>query len=113
MGILSNKTGFPLGVLPGPKGGLPEDNDKYGEETFVSVNKGEARKKGETKEEKKARKLMVKQERQIARIQKKMMREAIAEEFGQRAYNEVANDVGGKSVFKYSHNMADNLFQVV
>lgn len=98
--LLSNKTGLPLGVLPGPtKGGADDD---YGEETYISVNKGEARKKGESKEEKRARKLLVKQERQIARIQKKMMREAIAEEFGQRVRNDVSNEVGGKSVFKYS-----------
>ncbi len=96
--LLSNKTGLPLGVLPGPKGFL----DDQGEETFVSVNKGEARKKGESKEEKKARKLLVKQERQVARIQKKMMREAIQEEFGLRTQNNASNDVGGKSVFKYS-----------
>ena len=97
--LLSNKTGMPLGVLP-TKGGV--DDDDYGEETFISVNKGEARKKSESKEEKRARKLLVKQERQIARIQKKMMREAIAEEFGQRVQNDVSNEVGGKSVFKYS-----------
>lgn len=91
---------MPLGVLP-TKGGV-DDGDDYGEETFISVNKGEARKKSESKEEKRARKLLVKQERQIARIQKKMMREAIAEEFGQRVQNDVSNEVGGKSVFKYS-----------
>jgi len=97
--LLSNKTGLPLGVLPGPKGFL--DDDK-GKETFVSVNKGEARKKGESKEEKKARKLLVKQERQVARIQKKMMREAIQEEFCLRNHNNVSNDIGGKSIFQYS-----------
>ena len=96
--LLSNKTGLPLGVLPGPEGFL----DGEAENTYMSVNKGEARKKNETKEEKKARKLLVKQDRQIARIQKKMMREAIQEEFGQRVSNDVSNDVGGKSVFKYS-----------
>lgn len=100
--LLSNKTGLPLGVLPGPKGLSSNNNDdREQNETFVSVNKGEARKKGESAEEKKTRKLLVKQERQVARIQKKMMREAIQEEFGQRVHKNVANDVGGKSVFKY------------
>ncbi len=97
--LLSNKTGLPLGVLSGP---TKDGDDDFGEETYMSVNKGEARKKGESKDEKRARKLLVKQERQIARIQKKMMREAIAEEFGQRTRNDVSNEVGGKSVFKYS-----------
>jgi protein LTV1 len=96
--LLSNKTGLPLGVLPGPSGFLDDDQ----QQTFVSVNKGEARKKGETKEEKRARKLLVKQERQISRIEKKMMREAIQEEFDKRTGNNASNDVGGKSVFKYS-----------
>jgi protein LTV1 len=96
--LLSDKTGLPLGILPGPK----DFFDDQEEETFASVNKGAARKKGETKEEKKARKLLVKQERQVSRIQKKMMREAIQEEFGLRAHTDVSNDVGGKSVFKYS-----------
>ena len=97
--ILSDKTGLPLGVLPGPKGLM---DDRFGEDTFVSVNRGEARNKSESKDEKKARKQFVKQERQIARIQKKMMQEAIAEEFGVRNQSNVTNEVGGKSVFKYS-----------
>lgn len=95
--LLSNKTGLPLGVLP--ERGNQEDNP-FEEETFVSVNKGEARKKNETKEEKRLRKQAVKEERMIARMQKKMMKEAVAEEFGKRAGN--SDDVTGKSVFRYS-----------
>jgi len=96
--LLSNKTGLPLGVLPGPKG-LFEEREQ---ETFVSVNKGEARRKDESTEEKRSRKLLLKQERQVARIQKKMMREAFQVQFDQRARGDVANDVGGKNVFRYS-----------
>ena len=98
--LLSNKTGLPLGVLPGPK--KHGDMDDFDNRTFMSVNKGEARRKEETKEEKKARKAAVKQERQIARMEKKMMRFAINDEFSKRTANVNANDVGGKTVFKYS-----------
>jgi protein LTV1 len=98
--LLSNKTGLPLGVLPGPK--KHSDMDDFDNRTFMSVNKGEARRKEETKEEKKARKAAVKQERQIARMEKKMMKFAIDDEFSKRTANVNANDVGGKTVFKYS-----------
>jgi protein LTV1 len=98
--LLSNKTGLPLGVLPGPKKNNGMDDFDNG--TFMSVNKGEARKKEETKEEKKARKAAVKQDRQMARIEKKMMRFAINDEFSKRTANVNANDVGGKTVFKYN-----------
>jgi len=93
---LSSKTGLPLGVLPS------RFDDEYEEDdTMLSTNRGEARKKNETKEEKKARKLAVKREREVARMQKKMMKEAFKDEFAKRS--EVAgDDVGGKSVFRYS-----------
>jgi hypothetical protein len=52
--------------------------------------------------EKKARKAAVKQDRQMARIEKKMMRFAINDEFSKRTANVNANDVGGKTVFKYN-----------
>ena len=97
--LLSTKTGLPLGVLP-ERG--DKDDEDLEEDTFVSVNKGEARKKNETKAEKKARKTAVKDERQVARIQKKMMREAIQEEFSLRAGYGDSHDVAGKTVFKYS-----------
>jgi protein LTV1 len=94
---LSNKTGLPIGVLSSRP-------DKYDEEdnTFLSVNRGEARKKDETPEEKKARKLAVKKEREMARVQKKLMREAFNSEFMKRSGDVVADDVGGMSVFRYS-----------
>ncbi len=98
--LLSEKTGLPLGVLP--ERGNKNSDDYFGEHTFVSVNKGEARKKNESKEDKKARKKAIKEERQISRIQKKMMREAFEDEFSKRAGPAIGNDVAGKSIFKYS-----------
>ena len=92
--MLSEKTGLPLGVLDTP-------HHEYADDTFVSVNKGERRKKNETAEEKKMRKQNVKKERQLARMQKKMMKEAFSEEFGRRAHDVLVDDVGGKSVFRF------------
>jgi protein LTV1 len=89
---LSNKTGLPIGVLP----------FQTDDETFVSVNRGVARKKDETLDEKKARKQAVKQEREMARMRKKLMKEAFQDEFTKRSGDVVADDVGGKSVFRYS-----------
>jgi protein LTV1 len=91
--MLSEKTGLPLGVLS-------TREDDYADDTFVSVNKGEARKKKESKDEKKLRKQQVKLERQVARIQKKMMKEAFSEEFSRRTQEVMVDDVGGKSVFR-------------
>jgi len=97
--MLSNKTGLPLGVLNStPKGG----DNYFEDETFASVNKGEKRNKKESKEEKRLRKQMVKEERRISRIEKKMMREAIEEEFAKRSAKVDPNDVAGKSVFRYT-----------
>jgi protein LTV1 len=94
--LLSNKTGLPLGVLPERNNGFDDDGLTFAS----SVNKGEARKKGETKEEKRSRKNLIKEEKKIARIEKKMMREAIQDEFSRRAAP--TDDVSGKSVFRYS-----------
>lgn len=94
---LSNKTGLPLGVLPTRYNDGDEEDD-----TFVSRNKGEARNKQESKEEKKLRKMAVKKEREIARIQKKMMKEAFRDEFDKHQVATVDDAVGGASVFRYS-----------
>jgi len=95
--LLSDKTGLPMMQEQ------PED-DYYGDgnDTYMSVNKGEARRKIESAEEKKARKNAVKEERKEARMRKKMMKEAFKEEFIKRSEDVVADDVGGKSVFRYS-----------
>ena len=96
--MLSKKTGLPLGVLG--KEISDEEEDEWNDGTFMSVNKGEARAKNETKAEKKARKNAVKEERRIARVQKKMMKEAFAEEFDRRAEAACDNDLAGKSVYR-------------
>mmetsp|Transcript_27138 Transcript_27138/g.44818 ORF Transcript_27138/g.44818 Transcript_27138/m.44818 type:complete len:552 (-) Transcript_27138:66-1721(-) len=98
--LLSEKTGLPLGVLP--SGGRDKDDDFVGgNDTYVSVNKGEARRRNETVEEKKLRKLNVKKERQLARMQKKMMKEAFNDEFSKRQQEVLVDDVGGKTVFRF------------
>lgn len=93
--LLSDKTGLPLGVLP-----IREGDETAGLDTYVSVNKGEPRSKDESKDDKRVRKLSVKQERQVARMQKKMMKEAFNDEFTRRQQEVMVNDVGGKSVFR-------------
>jgi protein LTV1 len=93
--LLSDKTGLPLGVLP------TRGQGQDGADTFMSINKGEARKKEESVEEKKMRKLYVKKEREMARMQKKMMKQACSDEFGKRAAEVLSDDVGGKTVFRF------------
>jgi protein LTV1 len=92
--LLSNKTGLPLGVLKG-KG---KDHD-FDYDTIQSVNKGEKRIVGETLDHKKLRKQQVKLERQIARIQKKMMKEAFKDEFLKA--EATSDEMAGKSVFRF------------
>mmetsp|Transcript_1469 Transcript_1469/g.2166 ORF Transcript_1469/g.2166 Transcript_1469/m.2166 type:complete len:520 (+) Transcript_1469:85-1644(+) len=90
---LSNKTGLPLGVLP-----CRQKGDDFDFDTIASVNKGEKRDKNETKTDKKWRKHQVKQERLMARIQKKMMKEAFSEEFMKAERD--GNELTGKTVFR-------------
>jgi len=102
---LSEKTGMPLGVFSDSPTGDDADANYFsthdGAETYMSANKGEKRSKNETVEEKKLRKLNVKKERQLARMQKKMIKEAFNEEFSKRQQDVLADDVGGKSVFRF------------
>ena len=102
---LSNKTGLPLGVFDNhhQSQSPEEDYNGYGEsDTFISVNRGEARDKEESKMDKKVRKLTIKEERKICRMQKKMMKEAFKDEFVKRGTAEVIDAVGGTSVFRYT-----------
>jgi protein LTV1 len=94
--ILSEKTGLPLGVLS-----KEIEVDDENADTYMSVNKGEARRKNETADEKKFRKSNIKKERQLARMQKKMMKEAFNDEFTKRQQEVLVDDVGGKSVFRF------------
>ncbi|KAL3935925.1 MAG: hypothetical protein SGARI_002769 [Bacillariaceae sp.] len=100
---LSLKTGLPVGVLSESKFKDDDgyDYDEVNDDTYVSVNKGEARRKNETAEEKRLRKLTIKKERQLARMQKKIMKEAYNDEFGKRQDQILGDDVGGKSIFRF------------
>jgi len=83
---------------------MGDDDDHFGGEsdTYLSVNRGEARHKDETKEEKRGRKMAVKEERKICRMQKKIMKEAFAEEFQKRGQDTAVDPVGGNKVFRFS-----------
>mmetsp|Transcript_3975 Transcript_3975/g.8669 ORF Transcript_3975/g.8669 Transcript_3975/m.8669 type:complete len:216 (+) Transcript_3975:127-774(+) len=102
---LSDKTGLPIGFYNPDDDGDDADASYAptydGADTYMSVNKGVRRSKSETAEEKKFRKLTVKKERQLARMQKKMMKEAFNEEFSKRQHEVISDDVGGKSVFRF------------
>ena len=99
---LSNKTGLPLGVFDKPNHAESEVDYHDESDTYISVNKGEARDKEESLLEKKARKIAIKDERKVNRIQKKMMREAFREEFTKRGHDQVVDAVGGAAVFRFS-----------
>ena len=95
--VLSNKTGLPVFENP-----ISEEDEEECEETIITVNRGAARKKKETPEERKARKAQVKQERQMARVQKKATKEVFKEEHLKRADVCAVDDLAGKAVFRYS-----------
>ena len=98
---LSNKTGLPLRPLE--EGVVDDDDDYFGEgSTYLSVNRGERRQKDETKDEKRDRKMAVRDERKVCRMQKKMMKEAFAEEFQKRGHDVIVDPVGGNTVFRFS-----------
>ena len=102
---LSSKTGLPLGVFNNIDEQSPEqDDDEYyndESETYISINRGEKRDKSETRLEKKQRKVAIKEERKICRMQKKIMKEAFKEEFMKRGQDVIDNDVGGSTVFRF------------
>lgn len=89
---LSGKTGLPLGVL---------EAKARKEGGGGGVNKGEGRKKGETAEEKRARKAAVKKEREARRAEKKGTRAIFGEEVEKRKGMGNSDDLKGKTVFRY------------
>ena len=104
---LSSKTGLPLGVFDNNDDDHHHsEHDYYGyndeSDTFLSINRGEARNKKESNDEKKARKFAIKEERRICRMQKKMMKEAFKDEFQKRISEGVVDAVGGATVFRLS-----------
>jgi protein LTV1 len=90
---LSNKTGLPIVAS--------SRNDDYNDNSAVGINKGEARKRGETAEEKQARKLAAKKEKHSARLQKKLMKQVFKEESRKLDIAGVSHDIVGQSVFRY------------
>lgn len=106
---LSNKTGLPLPSNFASTEIHNKGNTSVVEEmmTIVSVNKGQARQKEESTEEKKIRKAIIKRERQIARIQKKVTREVYEQEFAKHSVavhgvGGSGDPIAGRPVFRYS-----------
>jgi len=78
---VSRKTGFALGVLPEKKRhGLGAVHEEEEDEEDERVNLGKARSKGETKEEKKARKALLKEEKKNRRAEKKDLKQEYKKE---------------------------------
>ena len=94
--VLSQKTGLP--ILQTRVQSIPEDEVDDG--TAATVNRGAARKKGESADEKRARKGAAKRERQVARLQKQTTRRVFEQEFQKRAV--VTDTIAGNAVFRYS-----------
>ncbi len=99
---LSNKTGLPLGAFGNNRNQSSEDDiDAFdGGDTFVSINRGEARKRDESKTDKIERYFLVKEYRMIRRMQKKIMKEPFKEEFQKRGHEAVVDSLGGNTVFR-------------
>ena len=91
--VLSNKTGLPLDI--------DNDQDSTSLTGTTCTNKGEARKRGETPQERKTRKATIKAEKQERRLQKKLVKQVFSDEFRKRTGDDT-NDVAGLTVFKYS-----------
>ena len=96
---LSSKTGLPVGVFGSP----PEEvDDDDLDSTLPRENEGKARDKTESKDSKKLRKQAAKQQKQLARLRKKITREAFQDEFQKQSADLIADDIAGRSVFRYS-----------
>ena len=91
---LSGKTGLPLGVLEAKA-------RKEAAPVGGGFNKGEGRKKGETADEKRARKQAVKREREERRAEKKTTKAVFGEAVEKRRGKGNDDDLKGKSVFRY------------
>lgn len=93
---LSTKTGLPIFA--------PQEyyDEHYDSEEDEIVNSGVRRNKKETLEEKKARKELLKQDKREKRVRKQGLKVAFKDEFQKHATLLVNDDVGGKSVFRYS-----------
>ena len=94
--ILSRKTGLPLLQTSVVSLSILEET------SVISVNLGAARRKEESKDEKRLRKIAVKEQKQISKVQKKMMRTMFQTELSKRCENTVKDDIGGVSVYRYT-----------
>jgi protein LTV1 len=94
--VLSAKSGMPVGVFPATQ---PQEPEGPGAEGALE-NKGTGRSKGESKEEKRARKSRVKEERQVTRVAKTQTKAVFKQE---ALDNQVlaARGGGGVAVFRY------------
>jgi protein LTV1 len=95
---LSNKTGLPI-VNTCTYG--DDDNDNGSNTAGQSINKGMARKRDETAQEKQARKLAAKKEKHVARAQKKRIQLVFKEESRKLDAASGTNELVGQSVFRY------------
>jgi protein LTV1 len=95
---LSNKTGLPI-VYTCTDG--DDDDDNESNTVGQSINKGMARKRDETAQEKQARKLAAKKEKHAARAQKKLIQQVFKEESRKLDAASCTNELVGQSVFRY------------
>jgi protein LTV1 len=95
---LSNKTGLPI-VYTCTDG--DDDDDNESNTVGQSINKGMARKRDETAQEKQARKLAAKKEKHAARAQKKLIQQVFKEESRKLDAASGTNELVGQSVFRY------------
>ena len=91
---LSQKSGLPLGVLP------TKQSTAGAEGTISRENKGAARNKKETREEKKIRKMRVKEERQEKRKTKSQLKMAFKNDELEQQKRVAHQKLGGVSTFK-------------
>jgi protein LTV1 len=100
---LSSKTGLPI-QRPAGDGGSPsaDEEEQPSRRNSLSANKGLARNRNETKEEKRARKQAARRERHTSLLQKKAMRQAFGQELQKRSAVAATDTPVGSAVFRYS-----------
>lgn len=103
--VLSSKSGLPVGVLDARGPATDGDDSEDEEEPEGQVNKGAARSRDETPEERRARKALVKEERMKKRSEKREVKAAFKkEDIGSQrrvALSGSGPGAGGVAVFKY------------
>lgn len=106
--ILSAKTGLPIGILDQQHQNENINNhndDGDGDQSTIhtSISILHKRDKNETNDEKKIRKDIIKQQRSMARIQKKVSKDIYSELYQQKrgVVSSVHDDIAGKTVFRF------------